>query len=187
MMTASSLGKTPKTQRWVLATEDNSTWVSTHPDWTIHGPFQNLPKFMWGKSNNPSLVAKQWGVRPCSVHPEGGSEWREWNQSQKNSEKSSKHTGHGQDLVSVPRALEAQLHLFPSGKPPVCTTQIKLGFCHLPSTTLTTAITFPLPIGKRLHVYNTFNYRIIFVRILSVASGRNLAQTGLNKNKYINK
>lgn len=97
------------------------------------------------------------------------------------------HTDHSQHPVSVPGAPEAQLQSCPSGKPLVCVTQLQLGFCHLTSRTVTTPVTFPFPIGKSFHVYNTFNYRIELVKILSVASGRNPAQIGLNKNKYINK
>lgn len=52
MISPSSLGKTPKTQRWVAS--DPPVWpqmivlpeLSVDPEWVIHGPFQNLQKVM---------------------------------------------------------------------------------------------------------------------------------------------
>ena len=174
MIITSSLGKTPKTHRWVLS--NPPFWpqrtVLLEYQLTQTEPFMVPSRTFWSPCEERATILPWWPTREESGR-EGRSHWKEW-KPQRNSEKNSEHTGHAQDLVSLLRAPEAETHLFSSGEP-VCATQLKLAFCHLPSITLTA---FPFLAGKSFRIYNTFNYRMVFVRILSVTSGRNLAQTG---------
>ena len=177
MIITSSLGKTPKTHRWVLS--NPPFWpqrtvlleyqlTQTEP-FMVPSFWRDLLKPMWGKSNNPSLVANQRGVRE-----RGKKSLKRMKASEKLREELWTHRSCPRPCLSSqsPRGQDTPLFFRWT---PVCATQLKLAFCHLPSITLTA---FPFLAGKSFRIYNTFNYRMVFVRILSVTSGRNLAQTG---------
>ena len=117
MRITSSLGKTPKIHRWVLS--NPPFWpqrtVLLEYQLTQTEPFMVPSRTFWSPCEERATILPWWPTSEESGR-EGRSHWKEW-KPQRNSEKNSEHTGHAQDLVSLPRAPEAQIHLFSSGEP----------------------------------------------------------------------
>lgn len=172
MRTTSSLGKTPKTHRWVTLPSGHrgQFYLSINSPRLSHS--WSLPEL------SEAHVRKEQQSFPGGqpVRSRGGrEEVSEKNESVRETQRRTLNT----------QVMAKTLSLFPEPRRPryasflqanpCCATQLRLGFCHLPSITLTA---FPFLAGNSFRVYNTFNYRMVFVSILSVTSGRNLAQIG---------
>ena len=172
MRTTSSLGKTPKTHRWVTLPSGHRGQFYLSIDSPRLSHSWSLPEL------SEAHVRKEQQSFPGGqpVRSQGGRE--EVSGKNESVRETQRRTLNTQVMAKTclcsqsPRGPDTPLFF---RRTPVCATQHRLGFCHLPSITLTA---FPFLAGNSFRIYNTFSYRMVFVRILSVTSGRNLAQIG---------